>query len=170
MVGGKPAFDEGMIAFCRWTAEYYQAPLGEVLRAALPQGEQATAKRAVRLTDQGRPRAGAPGVSQDAAGRRAAEDPILAALADAGGELPLQRLLDGCESRGARGASWRGTRRRGLVEVGDEMRPPRAADPAFVRRSGVGRPGAALPSARPRGARRWPSRGARARRALPLAT
>ena len=48
------AFDAAMIAFCRWTAEYYQAPLGEVLRAALPQGEQATARRAVRLTEAGR--------------------------------------------------------------------------------------------------------------------
>ena len=46
MVGGEPAFDEEMIALCRWAADYYQAPLGEVLRAALPQGEQATAERA----------------------------------------------------------------------------------------------------------------------------
>ena len=53
MVGGEPAFDEAMIAFCRWTADYYQAPLGEVLRAALPQGEQATASARVRLTDLG---------------------------------------------------------------------------------------------------------------------
>jgi len=51
VVAGEPAFDEAMIGFGRWVADYYQAPLGEVLRAALPQGEQATAKRAVRLTD-----------------------------------------------------------------------------------------------------------------------
>jgi primosomal protein N' (replication factor Y) len=54
IVAGEPAFDEAMIAFGRWVADYYQAPLGEVLRAALPQGEQASAVRAVRLTDAGR--------------------------------------------------------------------------------------------------------------------
>jgi primosomal protein N' len=45
-VAGEPAFDEAMIGFGRWVADYYQAPLGEVLRAALPQGEQASARRA----------------------------------------------------------------------------------------------------------------------------
>jgi len=34
VVGGEPAFDEAMIGFGRWVADYYQAPLGEVLRAA----------------------------------------------------------------------------------------------------------------------------------------
>src|SRR6185369_12819079 len=53
VVAGEPAFDEAMIAFGRWVADYYQAPLGEVLRAALPQGEQASATRAVRLTTLG---------------------------------------------------------------------------------------------------------------------
>ena len=53
VVAGEPAFDEAMIGFCRWVADYYQAPLGEVLRAALPQGEQASATRAVRLTARG---------------------------------------------------------------------------------------------------------------------
>src|SRR3954452_22280554 len=89
VVAGEPAFDAAMIGFCRWVADYYQAPLGEVLRAALPQGEQSHATRAVRLT---------------AAGRRALErqpaliagegqaDPVLVALAVAGGELPFRSL------------------------------------------------------------------------------
>ena len=63
VVAGEPAFDEAMIAFGRWVADYYQAPLGEVLRAALPQGEQASATRAVRLTD------GGPAGARAAAGR-----------------------------------------------------------------------------------------------------
>ena len=54
IVAGTPAFDDEMIALCRWAADYYQAPLGEVLRAALPQGEKATAIRSVRLTEAGR--------------------------------------------------------------------------------------------------------------------
>src|SRR4029078_13353048 len=80
VVAGEPAFDEAMIGFGRWVADYYQAPLGEVLRAALPQGEQASATRAVRLTTLGtqaveRQPGLIAGVSK--------VDPILAALAAA---------------------------------------------------------------------------------------
>jgi primosomal protein N' (replication factor Y) (superfamily II helicase) len=53
IVGGLPAFDEEMLALCRWAAEYYHAPLGEMLRAGLPQGERAVAIRSVRLTARG---------------------------------------------------------------------------------------------------------------------
>ena len=54
VVAGEPAFDDAMIGFCRWVADYYYAPLGEVLRAALPQGEKAESVRAARITDAGR--------------------------------------------------------------------------------------------------------------------
>ncbi|HXT99932.1 MAG TPA: primosomal protein N', partial [Polyangia bacterium] len=131
-VAGEPAFDEQMIGFGRWVADYYQAPLGEVLRAALPQGEQASATRAVRLT---------------AAGRRALErqpallpgaapaEPILAALAAAGGELALRRL-----ERAVPGAGRRLPRliEAELVETGDEVqarRPPPTV--AYARATGA---------------------------------
>ncbi len=145
VVGGEPAFDEAMIAFCRWTAEYYQAPLGEVLRAALPQGEQATAKRAVRLTEAGRQE-----LERQAAAKTllndAPRDPILAALADAGGELPLQRLLDVLpKSRGGSRAILARHEAGGLVEVGDALtrrRPPPTVVLAFAASAD---PGPALP-------------------------
>jgi primosomal protein N' (replication factor Y) len=54
VVRGEPAFDEAMVSFCRWVADYYYAPLGEVLRAALPQGEKSESVRAARITDRGR--------------------------------------------------------------------------------------------------------------------
>jgi primosomal protein N' (replication factor Y) len=54
VVGDSPAIDEEILELCRWTAAYYLAPLGEVLRAALPQAERAEAARRVRLTDEGR--------------------------------------------------------------------------------------------------------------------
>jgi len=123
IVAGEPAFDEAMIGFGRWVADYYQAPLGEVLRAALPQGEQASATRAARLTARGRQElerqpALVPGAAH--------ADPVLAALAAAGGELPLRRL-----QRAVPRAARQLPRLvdAGLVEVGDEVqnrRPARA--------------------------------------------
>jgi primosomal protein N' (replication factor Y) len=50
----EPALDEEILELGRWAAAYYLAPLGEVLRAALPQTERAAASRRVRLTDEGR--------------------------------------------------------------------------------------------------------------------
>jgi primosomal protein N' (replication factor Y) (superfamily II helicase) len=50
----EPALDPEVLELGRWAAGYYLAPLGEVLRAALPQGERAAASRRIRLTEQGR--------------------------------------------------------------------------------------------------------------------
>ena len=88
VVAGEPAFDEAMIAFCRWVADYYYAPLGEVLRAALPQGEKAEAVRAARITARAAPRSRA--ASARCSARRAAH-PVLVALVAAGGELTITR-------------------------------------------------------------------------------
>jgi primosomal protein N' (replication factor Y) len=138
IVAGDPAFDEAMISFGRWVADYYQAPLGEVLRAALPQGEQASAKRAVRLTALGtreleRQPALIPGASR--------ADPVLVALAGAGGELPLRRLVRVVPRAAHRLAS---LVEAGLIETGDEVqnrRPPPTV--AYARATGA--PATALP-------------------------
>jgi primosomal protein N' (replication factor Y) len=121
IVGGEPAFDEAMIAFCRWVADYYYAPLGEVLRAALPQGEKSEAVRAVRITERGR--ASLLGGQRSLLGEEHGH-PVLVALVAAGGELTL-RGLSRAVPRGpgqlARLAE------QGFVEVGDEVqtrRPP----------------------------------------------
>jgi primosomal protein N' (replication factor Y) len=122
VVAGEPAFDEGMIGFCRFVADYYQAPLGEVLRAALPQGEKAQAVRAARLTERGRQVLD--GGQRALPGAEPAGDPVLAALAAAGGELPLARLARRVPRAAARLARLAAD---GLVEVGDEVqsrRPP----------------------------------------------
>ena len=116
VVAGQPAFDGEMIALCRWAADYYQAPLGEVLRAALPQGEKATAIRSVRLTEAGRRVLGRqPGLLPGAA---APVDRLLAALEAAGGTLALKALVR-VDARA--GAQVTRLATQGLVEVGDAV-------------------------------------------------
>jgi primosomal protein N' (replication factor Y) len=53
-VGEEPPFDEAMLALCQWASGYYLAPLGEVLRAALPSGERVSSARRLRLTAMGK--------------------------------------------------------------------------------------------------------------------
>jgi primosomal protein N' (replication factor Y) (superfamily II helicase) len=129
IVKGEPAFDEAMIAFCRWVADYYYAPLGEVLRAALPHGEKAESVRAARITDRGR---AAVGEQRSLLGEETGH-PVLVALAAAGGELTLKGLARALASdprargRGARGpAQLARLVEQGLVEVGDEVQTRRA--------------------------------------------
>src|SRR5262249_30338074 len=118
---GEPAFDEGMIAFCRWVADYYYAPLGEVLRAALPQGEKAESVRAVRLTDAGR--ASLEGGQRSLLGEESGGGPVLRALVAAGGELS-RRALARTVPRGPQQLAR--LAEQGLVEVGDEVQTRRA--------------------------------------------
>jgi primosomal protein N' (replication factor Y) (superfamily II helicase) len=53
VVGDEPAIDGPILDLCRWAAAYYLAPLGEVLSAALPSSERASASRRIRLTELG---------------------------------------------------------------------------------------------------------------------
>jgi primosomal protein N' (replication factor Y) len=53
VVGAGPALDRAVLELCQWASSYYLAPLGEVLNAALPSGERASAARRVRLTGPG---------------------------------------------------------------------------------------------------------------------
>ena len=47
-----PVISDELLRLCRWIAEYYFAPLGEVLKAALPHGFATTTRRVVRLLPQ----------------------------------------------------------------------------------------------------------------------
>ena len=120
VVAGEPAFDEAMIGFCRWVADYYYAPLGEVLRAALPQGEKAESVRAARLTDAGR--AALQGGQRSLLGEERGH-PVLVALAAAGGELTI-RALARVVPRGP--AHLARLVEQGFVEIGDEVQTRRA--------------------------------------------
>ncbi|HEX4450508.1 MAG TPA: primosomal protein N' [Kofleriaceae bacterium] len=49
-----PALPSDLVELCMWLADYYEAPPGEVVRAALPAGSGIGARRVVSLTDAGR--------------------------------------------------------------------------------------------------------------------
>jgi primosomal protein N' (replication factor Y) len=49
-----PALTAELVELCGWIAEYYEAPLGEVVKAALPVGTSESARAVVALTDAGR--------------------------------------------------------------------------------------------------------------------
>ncbi len=49
-----PIFPASMISFLRWTAEYYQHPLGDVIQTALPGGLTVSESAFLRITPKGR--------------------------------------------------------------------------------------------------------------------
>lgn len=51
VVDADPVIPPELLALCRWVAEYYLAPLGEVLKAALPHGFGGTGRRTVTPAD-----------------------------------------------------------------------------------------------------------------------
>ena len=87
-----PAFDEDALAFFRWIARYYHAPLGEVVRTALPSALGVRTTLRARLTPLGRSAADMPGA-----------DALLAHLRDsAQGELAVSFLLRAASATMAR--------------------------------------------------------------------
>jgi primosomal protein N' (replication factor Y) len=53
LVDPEPAFDERQLEFFRWIAEYYLAPLGQVIHTAIPSEIQARVVRVIEPTDEG---------------------------------------------------------------------------------------------------------------------
>ena len=47
VIDTSPVMPAELVELCEWMASYYLAPLGEVLRAAIPHGFTATSKRLV---------------------------------------------------------------------------------------------------------------------------
>jgi primosomal protein N' (replication factor Y) len=115
-----PPIPADLMGLAAWMAEYYVAPLGEVLRLMLPAGGRARARRHAALTDSG--------VRAAAALDGALEPPSLAAL-DAKARMLLaalrarRRAVDSLEAEVAGGAA--ALRRlvdAGLVAVEEQVR------------------------------------------------
>ena len=64
LLAGAAAFDEDMLAFFRWVADYYHAPLGEVIRTGLPSALGVPSTVRARLTPLGRSAASMPGAER----------------------------------------------------------------------------------------------------------
>ena len=53
VLDAEPAMDPSLVELCLWIADYYEAPPGEVVRAALPAGTQVAAAATLGLTEAG---------------------------------------------------------------------------------------------------------------------
>jgi primosomal protein N' (replication factor Y) len=82
LLDAEPALSGELVELCRWIASYYEAPIGEVVRAALPAGTRVRTASRIEITDEGRKALDGAGGAMVRAQREA-----LAALAAAGGDL-----------------------------------------------------------------------------------
>jgi primosomal protein N' (replication factor Y) (superfamily II helicase) len=117
-----PSVPANLLRLCRWVADYYLAPLGQVLRTALPAQLSTTTTDYLERTDRPPPRDERPSEL---------EEIVLAWLAAGGGPQPVARLR---REHGDR-SWWPAIRRleeRGLVRV--TTRSPRLEPPPRTRR------------------------------------
>ena len=96
----QPALTPDLVELCMWIADYYEAPPGEVMRAALPGGTTVAAHEVVEITDGGR----AVGLGEGGA-LPPKQRALLATIADgamatAGLTPATRRLLEALETRG----------------------------------------------------------------------
>lgn len=54
VLDSEPALSAELVELCGWIADYYEAPIGEVVRGALPAGTSVSARKTFVLTDAGR--------------------------------------------------------------------------------------------------------------------
>jgi primosomal protein N' (replication factor Y) len=115
-----PVLGPRMIELTRWISDYYLAPWGEVLRAALPPGINMESRRFVRITDEGREALGKKGPSLPERRRRILEaaaerQKVSIGLANREAGVPKGQTTDVLALAGA-----------GLVELFEEILPPSA--------------------------------------------
>ena len=114
-----PVLDANMLKLTKWVADYYLAPWGEVLRAALPPGINMESRRCVRLTVDGRA-ALREGTAELSERRRA----LLETLAERESATVSHALRSAGVPRGSH-SDMDALVRAGYVELYEEIRPPR---------------------------------------------
>lgn len=116
----EPVLDAHLLELIRWTADYYLAPVGEVVEAAVPSGvrrERVPTIRWARLS----PAAPSVGAGDDARPGHEARRRILEVLRDAAAALPVRDLLERADGSDS---AVRTLTRRGTIEVFDAPAPP----------------------------------------------
>ncbi|MSS71684.1 MAG: primosomal protein N' [Candidatus Latescibacteria bacterium] len=114
----RPAFDRGMLDFCRWVADYYLCGWGEALRTALPAGISVGSSRNLVLASRY-----ARATAEDLHLRTVEEREVFASLASGGrvGVEALRRKYGAAVSRRVIAA----LSRAGIAEVRSEAQGPR---------------------------------------------
>ena len=90
VLGDDVVVSPDLLGLCEWIAEYYEAPIGEVMRAALPAGAMVSAKRRVELTE-----AGQRALAGEGGARSRRQRELLAAVASQGGSAEQRSLVRG---------------------------------------------------------------------------
>jgi primosomal protein N' (replication factor Y) len=114
LLDGGDGMSPELMRLCLWIADYYEAPPGEVFKAAFPGGSQVVAEPLVELTDGGREALAGEGAALGRAQRE-----LLARLANG----PLRQSALGAAA--GRAAALEASVRQGLVAVVWEARRPR---------------------------------------------
>lgn len=131
VLDSEPVLSGAMLRLCRWVSRYYVAPLGLVLRAALPPGLFAESTYRVSLRDEGAGAGDAEGDGVEAAAEGGeVERAVLERLARASGPLQVGTLRRAAGDRSVWPAL-RALAERGMVKVVEE--PPEAEGPARTR-------------------------------------
>lgn len=110
-----PVVSEELLWLCRWIASYYFAPLGDVLKAALPQGFSSSSKRHAHLTPSATPEA----LSE--LKRHAPKRALVASLLAESGDLSVSALARRSRARNIHGIL-NELVRAGLVETEEYLR------------------------------------------------
>jgi primosomal protein N' (replication factor Y) len=111
-----PMFPRSMIPFFNWISDYYQYPIGEVIKGALPGGVNITQVETVHITDKGR--------SMLSGRSLKSRDRAVLEKLDRQGPLRLRALQEECGT-GRPPAGLRGLEQAGWVMREQKLRPGR---------------------------------------------
>jgi primosomal protein N' (replication factor Y) len=100
VLDAEPALSPELVDLCLWVADYYEAPPGEVMRAALPAGSGVAAKRVFQLTEAGRVAAGGEGAALPPKLMALLAKMAQAPLPAAGASDTVKRNLEALRERG----------------------------------------------------------------------